>query len=205
MFEELSSTDARVKYGAAKALLNAAKEDATGLYSHAAFFENLLDSDNNILKWTAIDVIGFMAAVDADQRIAKTADKMVSFLSAGKLITANHAIATLARFAVSFPDQRQRITRDLMSVERCVYDTDECRNIALGNVILALDSYFERVGDKQAVIAFVERQTANTRNATAKKAQAFLKKHATKQPTMLAYSGRSKGRKPPTETLTSSA
>ncbi len=179
MFEELSSTDARVKYGAAKALLSAAKEDATGLYPHAEFFEKLLDSDNNILKWTAIDVIGCMAAVDTDRRIAKTTGKLVSFLSAGKMITANHAIAALARFAASFPDQRESITRDLIAVERCTYDTDECRNIALGNVVLAFDSYFAQLADKRAVVAFVEGQTANTRNATAKKAQAFLKKHAT--------------------------
>jgi hypothetical protein len=180
LFEELSSTNARVKYGAVKALLNAAKEDASGLYPHAAFFEKLLDSDNNILKWTAIDIIGYMASADADHRIAKTTDTLVSFLSAGKLIAANHAIAALARFAAAFPDQRERITRDLMTVEHCVYDTDECRNIALGNVIVALDSYFAQVADKRAVVAFVERQTANTRNATAKKAQAFLKKHATR-------------------------
>ena len=178
MFEELSSSDPKIKYGAAKTLLAQAKNDPGKLYPHAAFFEHLLESDNNILKWTAIEVIGSLASVDAERKIRKDTKRLVSFLSAGKMITANHAISALAQFARAFPEQRDAITLELMNVERCTYDTDECRNIALGNVILALDSYYDRSGHKPAVIAFVERQQANTRNATAKKAAAFLKKHA---------------------------
>ncbi len=182
MFEELSSSDPKTKYGAAKAILGQAKTDPASLYPHAKFFEDLLECDNNILKWTAIDVVGSLAAVDTEARIAKNTGRLVSFLSAGKMITANHAIAALARFAQAYPRRREAITGELMKVERCEYDTEECRNIALGNVVLALDSYFDDIRDKQGVVAFVERQTANSRNATAKKARAFLKKHTSSKP-----------------------
>lgn len=178
MFEELSSSDPKTKYGAAKALLAQAKEDPGKLYPHAAFFEHLLESENNVLKWTAIDVVGSLASVDTEKKTSKDTNRLVSFLSAGKMITANHAISALAQFARAYPEKRTAITRELMNVEHCTYDTDECRNIALGKVIVALDSCFDCLDDKPLVIAFAERQRANTRNATAKKAVAFLKKHA---------------------------
>ncbi len=178
MFEELSSSDPKIKYGAAKALLAQAKNDPAKLYPRAAFFEHLLESENNILKWTAIEVVGSLASVDTEGKISKDTNRLAAFLSAGKMITANHAISALAQFARAYPKKRAAITRELMNVEHCTYDTDECHNIALGNVILALDSYFDRSDEKAAVIAFVERQRANSRNATAKKAGAFLKKHA---------------------------
>jgi putative endonuclease len=174
----LTSKDPKEKYGAAKALATQAREDPAALYPHLDYFEKLLDSDNNILKWNAIDIIGYMATVDKDRNAVKLTGTLVALLSAGKMITANHAINALAQFARAFPDRREMITHELMSVEHCTYDTDECRNIALGNVIVALGSYFGDIEDKRTVIEFAQRQTANTRNATAKKAQVFLKKHA---------------------------
>ncbi|MEW5816265.1 MAG: hypothetical protein AB1798_12820 [Spirochaetota bacterium] len=57
-----------------------------------------------------------------------------------------------------------------------VYETDECRNIALGKVILALGTYVLQLKDKSEVIHFIERQTNNSRNATRKKAEQVLRK-----------------------------
>jgi hypothetical protein len=178
MFEELSSKDPKVKYSASKALLATARSDPSSLYAQADYFVGLLDGDNDILKWTAIDIMGCLARVDTDKRVSALTDRLSSFLSAGKLITANHAISALSEFAVAYPDRRDSIAGELMNVEHCTYDTDECRNIALGKVIEALSPVFNALRDKKAVLEFAERQTHNTRNATAKKAHAFLKKHA---------------------------
>jgi hypothetical protein len=177
VFEELLSKDPKIKYPAAKTLLNMAREDPGSLYPHASFFIELMDSDNSVLKWTAIDIVGSLAAVDGDRSMAATTGKLASFLSGGKMITANHAIGAMAGFARAYPDRRSEITRQLMEVERQTYDTDECRNIALGNVIVALDSYFASIEDQRAVLEFARRHSTNSRKATAKKMMAFLKKH----------------------------
>jgi hypothetical protein len=179
VFEELLSKDPKIKYPAAKALLGKAREDPGSLYPHARLFIELMDSDNSILKWTAIDIVGSLAAVDRDRSMAATTGKLASFLSGGKMITANHAIGAMAGFARAFPDRRGEITRQLIEVEDQTYDTDECRNIALGNVIVALDSYFASIEDKRAVLEFARRHITNSRNATARKMLAFLKKHGT--------------------------
>jgi hypothetical protein len=46
----------------------------------------------------------------------------------------------------------------------------------MGKVIEAIGSYSSQLKDKKAVIEFAQRQTKNTRNATRKKAERFLKK-----------------------------
>lgn len=178
MFEELSSKDPRVKYAAARSLLTTARSDPASLYSHVEDFTRLLDSENRILKWTAIDVIGFLACVDTGKKVYSLDGRLSSFLSAGNLITANHAISALAAFAAAYPERRDAIARELLQVEQCTYDTEECRNIALGKVIEALQPLFPTLRDRKAVLEFALRQTRNSRNATARKAQAFLKKHA---------------------------
>lgn len=97
-------------------------------------------------------------------------------LSADNLITANHAIATLADIALAKPEHQEKITVELLKVEYHNYDTDECRNIAIGTVILAVGPYFNELKAQEATVKFVKRQTKNTRNATRKKAGKFLKK-----------------------------
>ena len=59
---DLSSNDPKIKYGCAKNLLVAAKENPAEIYPHLDFFVKLLDSENRILKWTAIDIIGYLAS-----------------------------------------------------------------------------------------------------------------------------------------------
>ncbi len=175
-FKDLSSNDSKIKYGCAKNLLAMAKDNPAELYPHIDFFVELMRSENNVLKWTAIDIIGFLSKVDKGKRVDKLMDKLFSLLNAGKMITANHTITTLGNIALTKPEYKKIITNELLKVEHYNYDTGECRNIAIGKVILAIGLYFNQLENKKVVIEFVERQTKNNRNATKKKAEQFLKK-----------------------------
>jgi hypothetical protein len=136
----------------------------------------MLDHENQILKWTAIDVIGHLAKSDKIKNTDRILKKLFGLLNAGKLITAGHAITALAGIAKAKPKYRGRITSELLKVERYKYDTDECRNIVIGIVIKAIGPFYPELKDKRAVIAFVKRQIKNRRNATRKKVEQFLKK-----------------------------
>lgn len=174
-FNDLSSKDPKIKYGCAKNLLSMAKDNPTKLYPHIDFFVELMESENNILKWIAIDIIGFLSKVDKEKKVDKLMDKLFSLLNA-RMITANHTITTLANIALTKPEYQKIITNELLKVEHYNYDTGECRNVAIGKVILAIGIYFNQLENKKVVIEFVERQTKNTRNATKSKAKKFLKK-----------------------------
>jgi hypothetical protein len=173
---DLQSDSAEVKYCCAKNLIAISKENPARLYPHIDTFVKLLDGDNNVLKWTAIIIIGNLARVDKEKKVDRLIGRLVGFLNAGKLITANNATMALASIAIAKPQYQKQITKELLKVEHYEYDTDECRNIAMGKVIEAIGLYSSQLNDKKAVTEFAERQTKNTRNATRKKAERFLKK-----------------------------
>ena len=162
--KDLLSKDPKVKYSCAKELLVIAKEKPAEIYPNLDFFIKLLDSENRILKWTAIDVIGALARVDHASTIDKLMGRLFGLLSAGNLITANHVITALTDIALARPEHQQKITDELLKVECYNYDTDECRNIAIGAVIQAIDSYFSELRDGKAVVEFARRQTQNRRS-----------------------------------------
>jgi hypothetical protein len=174
---DLFSQNLKLKYGCARNLLAIAKENPSEIYPNLDFFVKLLDSENKIIKWTAIDIIGHLAKVDKAKKIDELVRRLFELLNAGNLITANHAITALTGIALAKPKYQGRITDELLKVEHYSYNTDECRNIAIGTVILAIGSYFSEVKDKGPTIEFVRRQTQNGRNATRRKAGKFLRKY----------------------------
>jgi hypothetical protein len=172
----LAAREARVKYGCSKLLLLVADYKPLALYPYLDALLPFLDSDNRVLKWTAIGIIGSLAGVDSEHKLDRFLPVFYKFLSAGNMITANNTIAALADIAVARPDLQREITEELLRVEGYRYDTAECLNIALGKVILAFKSYLDKVSYPEEVLQLALRQTHNSRAATAKKAAAFLHK-----------------------------
>ena len=171
----LSSKSPRIKYPAAKKLTMLSAEHPDLLYPHIDFFVNLLQSENNILKWNAIDIIGNLAKVDAVNKIEKLLPRLFAMIDGGKLITAAHAVKACSNIASAKQNLRERIMMALLKVEQYTYETEECKNIMLSKTIESFTSLFKINEQKNEIIEFVKRQEHNSRPATVKKALKFLK------------------------------
>ena len=172
---ELTSANPRIKYHRAKQCVEMARTRPQKLYSYRGYFADLLKSNNNILQWSAIDVVGYLSRVETGPEVRRCMDCLSAFLSGGKLIAANHAIGALSHVALARPRYTDRVTQELLNVECYSYETEECRNIVLGKVIEAFGQVFDRVRENNQVLAFVGRQLHNGRPATRKKAERFLR------------------------------
>ena len=64
----VSSPNPQVKFGCAKILRTVSKEKPEELYTQMDFFIELLDSDNNIIKWNAIDTVANLTNVDDENQ-----------------------------------------------------------------------------------------------------------------------------------------
>jgi hypothetical protein len=181
MFEGISSTNPRVRFGCAKILRSISEEKPEKLYPRIDFFVKLLDNDNKIIKWNAMDALANLTRVDRENKFDQIFTRYFGFLFDETMITAGHVIGNSGKIARAKPYLTQRITDELLKIESIRpkgHLTQECKNILLGDAILAFATYFDQIENRGDVVSFAKRQLHNTRNATKKKAEAFLKKFA---------------------------
>ncbi len=176
-FAGLDADKARVKYGCLKVLRIISEQQPAVLYPEFDRLFSLLDSENNILKWGAILCIGNLAAVDSEGKIDRILDKYLQPISGHVMITAANVIVGAGKIARAKPNLADKIVRALLRVEKANYQTEECRNVALGHTVASLDLFFDHLDKPQPVMEFVKRQLHNRRNAVRVKAAKFLKKY----------------------------
>jgi len=176
VFEGLGSDKARIKYGCVKVLRLISEKKPEILYPRMDFFSDLLDSDNNFLKWGAIHTIANLVAADSERRFEVIFDKYFAPIPGPELIPAGNVIGGAAKIALAKPELSDRIAKEMVKVEKAKYKTTECRNVAMGHAIKSFDLFFDQIKDKEPVIKLIKKQLKNTRNATRKKAERFLRK-----------------------------
>ena len=114
--------------------------------------------------------------MDHDDRIEGIIDRYLAPIPCPVMITAGNAIRGAAKIATSHKKLASRIVQAILYVEKGHYKREECRYIAIGHAIAALSSMESEVRQSADMIAFVKRQTGNSRPGTRKKAEFFLKK-----------------------------
>jgi len=172
----VGSPSGRARLGASKVLRDLSEQSPELVYPHFDFFAGLLGSRNHILKWNATTTLASLAVVDREGRLDRIMEAYLAPICGPNMIDAANAIRGAAAIALVKPHLAPRIAGSILAVERASYATAECRNVAIGHAIRALDRFFDTAGDQRGVLRFVSRQTENARPATRAKAQRFLRK-----------------------------
>ncbi|UCF09178.1 MAG: hypothetical protein JSW28_05750 [Thermoplasmata archaeon] len=171
----ISSEKPEVRFGCAKILRTVSRERPDALYPDMHFFIDLLDSDNNIIRWNAMDVVANLTRVDSEKKFEDVFHRYYALLEDESMVTAAHVVDNSGKIAMAKPHLALKITRELLKVEE-ISRNSECVNILSGKAILAFEEYFELIENKKEVMAFAKRQLKSTRPATRKKAEKFVKK-----------------------------
>lgn len=183
LLRDLESTEARVRYAAAKSLRCLSEQHPEEVYPHFDRFVALMEGPNTFLRWGAQRILGNLAAVDRDDKLERLLDRFLAPIGRHEMIGAANAIAAAAQIARAKPHLADRIAGELLRVRRARYATSECRNIAIGHALRSLDGFFGDVRDKGPVLAFARRQLGNPRPATRRHADRFLKHWAARAAT----------------------
>ena len=176
----LPERPAKERFACSKALRVMSEQTPTVLYPYFDGFVALMRCQNSILRWDATRVLAGLATVDRYRKIEPVIDQYLEPIRGPQMIGAATVIASAARIAKVKPHLANHMSHAILRVERASYQTEECRNIAIGHAIDALDTFFDLIGDRESVIAFVRRQEHNQRQATRKKADRFLQRHGLK-------------------------
>jgi hypothetical protein len=86
-------------------------------------------------------------------------------------------IRSAATIARAKPELTERITQEILKVESARYQTDECRNVAIGHAIKTFSDFFGQIITGTPVMEFVKHQLANSRSGTQRAAVKFMKKY----------------------------
>lgn len=175
-FERLNSKNPKIKYGFTKELLKIAAINPEMLYDYFDHWTEMLLSDNNIIKWTAIDIIGYLSSVDDDNKTDEKISDLFGFLHSGKLITCNHAIFALGLIAQNKKQHQTKIIEEFLRIPDDRFDTRECKEIAVGKVLESFKPLIMDIKDDEAVLDFIQKATESQRNATMKKAFQLLQR-----------------------------
>jgi hypothetical protein len=182
VLEGAASENKRIKNASAKCLREISRINPKKLYPTFDFFIKLIDSDDTILKWNAIEVLSNLTEVDTENLPAgkagkfnsKILNKYFSLLSDESMVTAANTINALGKVALNKPRLRKRITEVLVKVDTLPH-SKECCNILAGHALLAFENYVNELKDKKEIKFFAEKHLKNRRNATRKKAEKLIK------------------------------
>ena len=166
---------AGVRFGASRALRILSERVPELLYPHFDFFAAMLGHDNHILQWNATITLANMARVDREGKIESVLNRYLDLIAGSNMITAANAMRGAAIIGAAKPHLVKRIVPRIMRVERAEYATPECRNVAIGHALLALEELVRLLPDRRGVRLFAARQLGNPRAATSAKARRFLK------------------------------
>jgi hypothetical protein len=179
LLDGLSSSKAAIRYGCAKILMDLSAKYPEKLYPHMDAFVALLGGKYRILTWAAMAVIANLAEVDSEQKFDAVFDRYYSFLGDEYMVTVANVVGNSGRIALAKPYLVPKITEQLLTVERIAVTphlTDECKRVIAEHAIKAFDLFFDKVTQKEKVLAFVERQRNSSRLTLRVQAESFLKK-----------------------------
>ena len=175
LLECVSSDKAVIKYKSLKVINFLSEKQPQMLYPKWDFVVKLLDNDNTFLRTIGVSIIANLANVDTENKFEKIFNKFYSLLEDESMINAANIAGRSGMIAKAKPQLQDRITNELLGIDK-THHGSECKNIIKGKIILSFEEYFDKYEEKDKIIKFVRNELNNTRSATSKKAEKFLKK-----------------------------
>jgi hypothetical protein len=171
----LDAPAARVKFGCLKDLRRLSEESPELLYPDFDKLVRLLDHPNSIFRWNAAHILANLSRVDSARKLAPLLGKFLNPIRGPQMIGAANVIQAAAVIAGHQPRLADQLAAGILTVGGAQYETEVCRNVAIGHAIQALGRFFTSIPSRRQVISFVRRQLDNPRPATRHKAEKFLK------------------------------
>ena len=176
LLHDLEVPSARARFSAAKALRMLSETDPRSVYPYLDAVARLLASENSFLRWDATRTLANLAGVDGEGKIEALLGRILAPIPGPQMIGAATSIAAAANIALAKPYLAERIAKAILQVQTAVYQTMECRHIAIGHAIESLGRFMHLLTNRAPVVTFVRAQLDNPRPATRRKAEKFLRR-----------------------------
>lgn len=177
LIEGLSSSRATIRYSCGKILMNLGETDPDRLYIYMNTFVKLLRSRYRILVWNGTAIIANLARVDTERKFDAIFGEYYALLNDEYLVTVANTVANSAKIALAKPYLIQKITHELLKTDKLAttpHLTEKCKRVIAEKAIDSFRLFFDKIENKEQVIAFVSKYRNSPRKTLKKKAEAFL-------------------------------
>ncbi len=178
VIDGVTSGKAKIKYGSAKTLLIMSERNPELIYPYFHKFVDLLSGNNNILKWTAIDIICNFSFADKEEKIdRKLINGFTEMITGDSLITAGHVVGNLWKIAINDKHPADKLAVEMLKAENANISA-ECKSILAGHVLDSFSRFFDLLSNskKKDVLEFAARHASSSRSGTRRKANLFIKR-----------------------------
>lgn len=117
IFAEPRVNKPKIKYGGRKVRHIMREKKPAVPYPWFDRFADLLDSENSILKWGAVIILGNLAAVDSRNKTDEIVDRYLQPISGSVMITAANSIDGAGKMVPAKPHLANKVVRALLQVE----------------------------------------------------------------------------------------
>jgi hypothetical protein len=176
ILKSINCETARVKFRCAKIIKIISTKKPEILMEHWNFFTNLLESENKIILWNALDIIANLTAVDHEHKFDDVYIQYYKFLEDDSMVTAAHVVENSDQIINNRPDLEEKITLKLLNIDKIPRD-GECADILSSKALGVFDKHYISIDDKKQVLEFALKASQSKRNATKIRADKFIKKH----------------------------
>ena len=158
--------------------LRIVSEDAPELtYRFIYYYDFLLGSLEDILKWNATYIIANHARIDRSNRIDdQIVNKFINQLKDRNIKVAAHTASCIWLIAKYKPQYRQLIIGNLVKIDQLERE-EEDNEILAGKTISALEELWTLADQKEEILEFVNHHINSSRPDTEKKAEQFVENH----------------------------
>jgi hypothetical protein len=163
------------KFAAGKELMALSLQHPDQLAPYVDELSDLLKAKNQLIKWATFRIVGNLASELSEHQAEALLDLYLAPIPGPEMITAANAIAGAVKIAACHPGLAAPIITAILQAEHGRYKTEECTNVVIGHALTALGSLEDLAGQREQVLAFANRQTANPRPGTQKKAERLHK------------------------------
>jgi hypothetical protein len=174
-FDKLKSANKEEKYSFVKELVVISENEPERIEPHFDKIIKMLDTDKNVVLWSALKIIGNIARADAASRISAIMPRLVAYLNSGNMITANNTINTLVKIALAKKELLDDIVAALLETQKFEYESLEHKNIIAGKAITALIRLFPKTNLQEQIKVFATNYIRNGRPEALARAEELLK------------------------------
>jgi ABC-type phosphate/phosphonate transport system substrate-binding protein len=169
----LLSKKSATRYKNFKVVYLISEEHPEVMYPKWDFFEDMLKSKDNGLKFQAIHVLANLSKVDTASRFEKVFDQFYDIVNGDALIPASHVAYVSHKIVKAKPELANKITERLLNLGKATYKHKE---LVQANALRSFSEYFDRITDKDKIVCLAKELQKNKSSRAKKEATEFLKK-----------------------------